>query len=267
MARGILGFVVLTLTMGGCADSLLLLPPKGEVAAPSGAERRMVAVGIGAVEVWVKPAAKGRADVFVLEFTGNAARAEYVVAGSAARFAGVNAEVWAVNYPGYGGSSGKAKLASIPPAALAAFDAITKEAGDRPVIVVGRSIGTTAALYVASKRKPAGVVLHSPVPLNQMMFGQFGWWSLWILPSIVAPQVPGDLQAMTTSKKCTAPAVFIVTERDELVSPKNQRRVIDAYGGPKDVIPLPEADHNAAASEDEETAIRAAISRLIGQSK
>jgi pimeloyl-ACP methyl ester carboxylesterase len=260
---GRLIIISLLLMAGGCADSLILYPPK-EAAVPAGAERRMVPVRDEAVEVWIKRAASERAEVFVLEFTGNAMRAEHVVLGTARRFANLNAEVWSVNYPGYGGSGGKAKLSAIPPAALGTYEAMKQESGNRPIVVVGRSIGTTAALYVASKRPVAGVVLHSPVPLNRVIFGKFGWWNLWIASSIVAAQVPGELQALSTAPKCSAPAVFIVSEQDQLVSAGNQGRVIGAYGGKKTVIPLEGADHNTPASREEEERIRRAVEGLLG---
>jgi pimeloyl-ACP methyl ester carboxylesterase len=62
-------------------------------------------------------------------------------------------EVWGVNYPGFGGSTGPARLARIGPAALAAFDALKREARDRPVVVFGASMGTTAALHIAAHRR------------------------------------------------------------------------------------------------------------------
>src|SRR5437899_673838 len=75
-------------------------------------------------------------------------------------------EIWAVNYPGFGGSSGPAQLRLIPSAALAAFDALQSKAGTRPIIVFGTSLGATVALHVAAHRNVHGIVLHNPPPLR-----------------------------------------------------------------------------------------------------
>ena len=42
-----------------------------------------------------------------------------------------------------------------------------------------------------------------------------------------------------------APAIFLLAENDEIVAPRFQRLVVDAYAGEKRVIPLAGADHNS----------------------
>ena len=48
-------------------------------------------------------------------------------------------EIWGMNYPGFGGSTGPARLARIGPAAVAAFDALRREAADAPIVAYGRA--------------------------------------------------------------------------------------------------------------------------------
>jgi hypothetical protein len=78
--------------------------------------------------------------------------------------------------------------------------------------------------------------------------------------------VPGELGALENAPRCRAPAVFLVTQRDRLVTPAFQRKVIDAYAGPKRVIDLREADHNAGLSAEEEAEVEAAV-RWFGQQR
>lgn len=259
--------VLLLATVGGCASSVLLHPPQGSFDAPDAVVLRLP-YREGTLEVLRQRADASREPrAFVLEFCGNATVAQYVVEGTAKRFAPVNAEVWAVNYPGYGGSTGPARLDAMAAAALFAYDELAKVAAGRPIFVVGRSIGTAVALHVASSRPVAGVVLHSPTPLKQVLFGEFGWWNLWIGPTIVWAQVPRELDAIESAKRCSAPAVFIVSERDTLVRAANQRRVVGAYAGPNRVVSLAEAGHNDAATEQEEAEIGRALRWLLSESK
>ena len=110
---------------------------------------------------------QGRADIFILRFYGNADRADRWPAMEAEMWNDRAVEIWGMNYPGFGGSTGPARLARIGPAAVAAFDALRREAADAPIVAYGASIGATAALHVAASRPAeiAGLILHNPPPL------------------------------------------------------------------------------------------------------
>jgi pimeloyl-ACP methyl ester carboxylesterase len=167
--------------------------------------------------------------------------------------------------PGYGGSSGKARLKSIGPAALASFDVLAREAGGKPIIVAGHSIGTTAAIYVARERPVAGVFLHNPPPLKQLILGKFGWWNLWLGAAPIALQVPGELDSIENAKHVKAPAVFVLAEADSLVPGKYQRRVTDAYAGEVRVLDLKGAEHNDPPEEIAPEELKAAVDWLWGK--
>jgi pimeloyl-ACP methyl ester carboxylesterase len=153
--------------------------------------------------------------------------------------------VWGVNYPGFGGSTGPARLSRIAPAGLAAFDLLKERAGNRPIIVFGASIGTTAALHIAANRNVTGLILHNPPALKQMIIRQFGWWNLWLLAGPVAAQIPAELDNVANANRTRSPALFLLAERDEIVAPRFQRLVVDAYAGEKRVIRLAGASHNS----------------------
>ena len=72
---------------------------------------------------------QGRADVFILRFYGNADRADRWPAMEAEMWKDRAVEIWGMNYPGFGGSTGPARLARIGPAAVAAFDALRRRSG------------------------------------------------------------------------------------------------------------------------------------------
>src|SRR5947199_773656 len=149
------------------------------------------------------------------------------------------------NYPGFGGSSGPARLKQMSPAALAAFDALKSKAGNPPIYVFGASIGSAVAMDVAANREVRGLILHNPPPLRQIILRNYGWWNLWLLAGPVALQIPRALDSIANAKRIHAPAIFLLAENDEIVPPKFQRLVVDSFVGEKQVITLPGAYHNS----------------------
>jgi pimeloyl-ACP methyl ester carboxylesterase len=188
---------------------------------------------------------RGRADVYVLRFYGNADRADRWVAEEAEMWNNRAVEVWGMNYPGFGGSTGPARLARLGPAALAAFDALKQIAGERPIVVFGASLGTTTALHIAAQRKVAGMILHNPVALRQIILRQFGWWNLWLFAGPMAQKIPSDLDSIANAKVTRSPAIFLLAENDEVIAPKYQRLVVEAYAGEKRSVTLRGAGHNS----------------------
>jgi uncharacterized protein len=230
-------------------DLFVLFPTTTPISAGK-AVRRTSAFEKGDLEIWVLPptgaAASKRPDFYLLCFYGNGTRAEGGV--QLGPFPDKSVEVWGVNYPGYGGSTGPARLAKIGPAALAAFDALANVAGDRPIMVAGYSLGTTAALYVTVHRPVTGVILQDGPALRQMIVGEYGWWNLWLLAGPLAFKVPAALDSVANAKVAKASALFIVDESDTLVRPKYQNLVIQAYAGKKQVISVPGSGHVALLS-------------------
>ena len=177
---------------------------------------------------------------------------------SAGEWGDLPVEVWAVNYPGYGGSAGPARLKSIPPAALAAYDALAKRANGKPIFLLGQSLGTTAALFVAANRPCAGVILSNPPPLKQLIWQRHGWWNLWLLATPVALSVPSELDNLANARRVNAPAVFVLAGNDTVVPPKYQEQVFAAYAGPKRAIRVSDIDHNDPLSDKDLLTLAAA---------
>lgn len=237
---------LLVMIFGGCADRMILLPPKGHIDAGP-ARRTSVTSKVGDVEVWTaRSQSLGTRDphAFVLEFTGNATRAEQIAQFVADRWQNYPIEAWTMNYPGYGANPGTSPhLKDIPPAALATFDHLKSIAGDRPIFLEANSLGTTAALYVAAHRAVAGLVLQNPPPLQRLILGRYGWWNLWLVALPVSLQTPSELDSMANARHASVPAVFLTATNDTLVPPGYQKLVIEAYAGTKRVIEMNGASH------------------------
>ncbi len=232
---------------GHLPDHLILFPTRAPIDAGSAA-RKTVPFQNGELEVWTakshRAQQQGHADIFILRFYGNADRADRWAAAEADMWNDRAVEIWGMNYPGFGGSTGPARLSRIGPAALATFDELKHHADDRPIVAFGTSIGATAALHVTAQRPVAGLILHNPVPLRQIILRRFGWWNLWLLAGSVALQIPRDLDSIANAKAIRAPAIFLLAEKDEVVPPRYHRLVVNAYAGEKRVIQLPGAYHN-----------------------
>lgn len=268
---------------GHLADHLILFPTTAPIDA-SGAVRRTIPFENGDLEIWTAQSRRaqqqGRADLFILRFYGNADRADRWAAMEAEMWNDRAVEIWGMNYPGFGGSTGPARLSKIGPAALAAFDELQRQAMTKnavasavpsgswpnpalrtslrsaparqpahttaPIVLFGTSIGVTAALHVAASRPTeiAGLILHNPPPLREVILRQFGWWNLWLLAGPIALQIPRDLDCVANARVIRTPAIFLLAEKDEIVAPRFHQLVVQAYAGEKRVIELRGARHN-----------------------
>jgi pimeloyl-ACP methyl ester carboxylesterase len=257
------GAVACVTMIGACGNAdRFILPPVPDPAPNDGSPREMIAYRDGKVEAFharSPGAANVEPEAFVLRFSGDAGGAAKYFAS---RWQHRPVEVWVVNYPGYGGSTGPRTLGALASASLAAYDDLKKRAGDRPIILEGFSLGTVPALHVAANRPVAGAILQNPPPLRDVILTH-GWWNLWLLAGPVARGVPKEFDSLANAKRCTAPAVFLVAEKDRSIPPKLQGRIHDAYAGEKRMILQRGADHADPLDEATEAQLHEAMDWLL----
>src|SRR6266487_792139 len=238
---------LILILFGHLPDHLILFPTKAPIDAGEAA-RKMVPFQKGELEVWTAKSYRAKqqagADIYVLRFYGNADRADRWVAAEAEEWNGRAVEIWGMNYHGFGRSTGPARLCRIGPAAVTAFDERKRHAAGRPLVLYGASLGSAAAVHVARQRPVAGLILHNPLPLRQMILRRFAWWNLWLFAGPIALQLPRDLDSISNAKAIQTPAIFLLAEKDEIVPPRYHRLVVDAYAGQKRVVTLRDAYHN-----------------------
>ena len=77
----------------------------------------------------------------------------------------INCNILAYDYSGYGASTGSPTEANIYADSVAAWEALQSRYNARPdkIILYGQSIGTAAAVELATQYEVAGVILHSPL--------------------------------------------------------------------------------------------------------
>jgi len=145
--------------------------------------------------------------------------------------------VYALHYPGYGGSSGSPSQQAIFAAALALVDRVMAEHSS--VTIVGRSLGSGVAVWVASRRPISRLVLVTPfdsladpaaqqypfLPVRLLLRDRFQSWRY-------APQV-------------TAPTRIIVAGEDELVPRASSDRLRTRFrAGLVTYVVMPGFGHN-----------------------
>ncbi len=73
-------------------------------------------------------------------------------------------QLFAFNYPGYGESTGKPSQQAIYEAALLVYDRLRSEyrLDPKDLVIMGRSLGSAVATYVAANREASGLILITP---------------------------------------------------------------------------------------------------------
>ena len=135
-----------------------------------------------------------------------------------------------VDYRGYGRSAGVPTEAALKTDALAVYDALAKKLGDNPrIVVMGRSLGTAMAAYVAARRPVAGIILVTPFS----SLAAVGQESHPFVP--VRRLLKNPFDVVPDAAKITAPALFLVAGADRYVPPHHADRLAASWPGPKEV--------------------------------
>lgn len=143
-----------------------------------------------------------------------------------------------VNYRGYGASTGSPGQREIFQDALAIFDDATKRYRPEKVFVMGRSLGSGVASYVASKRSVHGSILITPFDsIEAIARRQF-----FFLPVSLLLRHP--FRSTDYAPQFTAPSLVIYGGNDSTVLPAQTERLIDHIRGEKKSVLIEEAEHN-----------------------
>jgi len=143
----------------------------------------------------------------VIYFGGNAEDVSYSLPTLAAAFP--DRSLYAMNYRGYGGSTGKPSEAALIADALVLFARV--HADHSHIIVIGRSLGSGVAIHVASERPIERLVLVTPYDsLLNIAASQFGFFPLrWLMLD--------KFESWRYAPKVTAPTQLIAAQNDEVI--------------------------------------------------
>jgi fermentation-respiration switch protein FrsA (DUF1100 family) len=145
------------------------------------------------------------------------------------------ANVFALEYRGYGHSEGKPDEAGVYRDAEAAYEYLvnTKGIDGKAIISFGQSLGTAVATHIASRRQVAGVVLEAPFPSASRVARKV----FWFLPG-VSPLVHGQFDTQAWLKEVHAPILIVHCDQDPVIPFQFGQEVFDAALPPKNFLPI-----------------------------
>ncbi|MEO1527653.1 MAG: alpha/beta hydrolase [Planctomycetota bacterium] len=263
---GLLGRAVRTIRRR-LLDRFVLRPTRHSI--PHQPKRReVISCGEWEIESFVQSfGPEGRPpDLLVLKFPGTGGRGERASEFPTAFLPGVACELRTWNPPGYGKSSGRASLTSIPEAARIYLRKVLEQT-DRTVTrvwLVGNSLGCVTSLSLASRNDVPidGIVLRNPPPLIEVVQREARRYPLGSLVDPICNSLVPEMNALITAAKTTAPTLMLQSELDELVPPESQDRVFEALAGPKRTLVLKGIGHGGIPSEDQHDEIAESIAWL-----
>lgn len=147
------------------------------------------------------------------------------------RLPDMDAEVWTVNPPGYGASSGPATLTRYADAALCVGEVLDEHAAGRTICVAGKSLGTTAALLVAAEHQTGLLLLRNVTPIHQLVERRTSGLFPGSMRGRIQRVLERRLDCVLNAKRCMSKALFVVSEGDRVSPHGFQQEVAEALAG------------------------------------
>lgn len=152
-------------------------------------------------------------------------------------FEDIQAATLFVAYRGYGSSGGRPSEAALYSDGLAVIDDMISRYSPGNITLVGRSLGSGVACYVAAHRDIQGVVLVTPYDsIVNVARSSYPW-----LPVSLLLKHRFDSLALLRNIRC--PLLVIYGGRDRVIRPERTKNLIDHIAGNKKVVFLERADH------------------------
>jgi alpha-beta hydrolase superfamily lysophospholipase len=147
--------------------------------------------------------------------------------------------VYLLAYRGYGASDGTPAEAALFADALALYDHVHEAHPGRPIAVLGRSLGTGVASYVASRRAVARLALVTPFDsMAEVAQARYPWLPVRLL---VKDRYTSDHYL----SHYRGPVLVVRAGHDQVVGWARTQVLIDALPRPPQVLELPQAGHDS----------------------
>lgn len=142
-----------------------------------------------------------------------------------------------VAYRGYGPSSGKAGEAELYGDALAVFDDMVGSVSPKNVYLIGRSLGSGVACYVAAQRPVRGAILVTPYDsIENVAKAHYPWLPVSLL-------LKHRFASLDLLPAIRCPLLIIYAGRDNVIAPRHTENLIRHIAGEKQIVYIAEADH------------------------
>ena len=151
------------------------------------------------------------------------------------------------NLPGYGKSTGKPSEKNFFASALQAYDEIVKINQLKPenIIIMGRSLGSSVATYIASQRKSHGLILITPFDSLENIAAKI----YRIFP--VKLLLKHKFKTIDYIDDVSSPILIISAQNDEIVPVENLNNLLKAREDGVNYFQIPHANHNDIAVSPE----------------
>lgn len=238
-------FLILAIGIRLIAPTKLFHPNRddashAELLARSDAEHLLIETNRGELSGYLLKDSDGSAPL-VLYFGGNMENAATTLNrlsdNQLATFAGCHFAQ--VDYPGYGLSEGRPSDASLKHMALAAYDALSAREDVTDIVVLGYSIGTGPANYVAANRDVSGLILMAPYADGVDLFNSV----VNMFHGPLKLLVSYNMSSVSFAEEITVKPLIFATELDELVPYASAVRLSKAYPGGCEFVTVPGIRH------------------------
>ncbi len=240
-------------------DRISLRPTRHAIPA-AGLGQEPLPLAEGAAELFTLSVPREGAEWHVLKFVGSSGRAENVTEHPFDAWPGESGSIYVANPPGYGRSPGRASLAGHLATARALYAWFSRRHPGQVPLLMGNSLGGAVALQLASEVPCRGIIVRDSPHLPAVIRSRYrfaprlaGWF---------ADQAASQLDALSAARQCEVPALFLSSRQDRIVPPACQDELMDAYAGPKRIVPLADADHMQPLQSEEVQQYLAALNWL-----
>ena len=191
---------------------------------------------------WFLP---GDSDRVLLFFHGNAGNISHRLE-SIRQFLQLGLSVLIIDYRGYGQSEGRTTEQGIYRDAEAAWQYLLEINGtpEGRILLFGRSMGASAAAYLAARHRPLAVVVESSFTSVPDIAGEYYPW----LPVRWLSRLRHSTEGFVRQADC--PVLVIHSRDDEIVPFRHGEAIFAAAGEPKVLLEL-RGTHNDAFLRDE----------------
>lgn len=151
-----------------------------------------------------------------------------------------------INYRGYGESKGSPNEDKLFSDALQIYDYFNtrQEKPSSPIVVMGRSIGSGVAIYLADNRPVDGVILTTPYDSVLSVAQE----KLPLYP--ISIMLRNRFDSIERAPDIRQSALVMVASQDQVIPPRHARRLAARWGGKLSMVEIPGADHNSIVTSE-----------------
>jgi uncharacterized protein len=143
-----------------------------------------------------------------------------------------------MNYRGYGESTGKPSEKNLYADALSVYDAAISKLQPAKIIVIGRSLGTGVATYLAKHRKCDAMVLITPFDSLQSVASSY--YPFLPVSLLLRHKFRSDLNVPDLK----IPTLILAAQDDQIIDASHTQRLIEQFTVKPKVVNIADAGHN-----------------------